>query len=89
MRVHVHLPSGDDCSVSLSENRPISELNDAAQHRFPRRLKLTAKGQQLDLTVTLSEAGLRDGDMVTAVAQLGKVAATGQAWPGRRGCDLG
>ena len=62
---------------------PISERTAAAQ-QFQRRSRLTAKGRQLDLTATLSTAGLRDGDVVTAVVQLGKLAATHHsfAWYG-------
>ena len=54
----------------------ISELKAAAQQHFRRPVKLTAKGRQLDLTATLYEAGLRDGDVVAAVVQLGKLATT-------------
>ena len=44
--------------------------------------KLTANGQPLDLTFTLDEAGLRDGDVVDAVVQLPKLASTSgvSAW---------
>ena len=76
MKVDVHLPSGDGCSVAVAPKRLISEVKAAAQQHFQRRLKLTAKGQQLDLTATLSEAGLRDGDVVAAAVQLCKLAAT-------------
>ena len=79
MKLDVHLPNGDGCSITLAPKRPISELKAAAQRHFQRRLKLTAEGRQLNLTATLSEAGLRDGD-VTAVAQLGKLAATKYAF---------
>ena len=58
----------------------ITELKDAAQKHFQRPLKLSAEGRQLDLTATFSEAGLRDGDVVTAVVQLGKLAATDNAF---------
>ncbi|CAJ1424080.1 unnamed protein product [Effrenium voratum] len=87
MKVDVHLPSGDGCSVEVSPATLIRELKAAAQQHFQRRLKLTAKGQQLDLTATVSEAGLGDGDVVDAVAQLGKLAATEQAFAliGHRG----
>ena len=54
MNVDDNLPSGDGCSVAVSPETPISELKAAAQ-LFRRRLKLTAKGRQLDLTA-LSEA---------------------------------
>ena len=80
MKVDVHLPSGDGCSISLPAKRPISELKATAQQHFQRRLKLTAKGQQFDLTSTLHESGLRDGDVVFAVLQLGKLAATRAAF---------
>ena len=80
MQVHVHLPNGDGCSVEVSAATPISELKAVAQQHFQRRLKLTAKGRQLHETATLSEAALQDGDVVLAVAQLGKLAATGGAF---------
>ena len=47
---------------------------------FSRFLKLTAKGQPLDLTVTLSQAGLRDGNVVDAICLPVKLAATGSAF---------
>ena len=80
MKVHVYLPSGDGCSIEVSPATPISNLKDAAQQHFQRPLQLTAKGQQLDLTATLSEVGLRDEDVVTAVVRLGKLAATDAAF---------
>ena len=76
----MHLPNGDGCSVEVSPATPISELKAAAQKHFQRPLKLIAKGQRLDLTATLSEAGLRAGDVVAAVVQLGKLAATHKAF---------
>ncbi|CAJ1342428.1 unnamed protein product, partial [Effrenium voratum] len=87
MKVDVHLPSGVGCSIEVSPETPISELKAAAQQHFRRRLKLIAKGQQLDLTATLSEVGLQDGDVVAAVVQLGQLAATGKAfaWHGHGG----
>ncbi|CAJ1354794.1 unnamed protein product [Effrenium voratum] len=87
MKVHVHLPGGDGCSARLSPKLPITELKAAAQQHFQRRLKLTSEGRQLDLTATLSEAGLRDGDVVAAVVQLGELAATDEAfaWHGPGG----
>ena len=81
MKLDVHLPSGDGFSVEVSPAMRMSELKAAVQKHFQQRLKLTAKGQQLDLTATLNEAGLRDGDLVTAVVQLGKLcAATSKAF---------
>ena len=80
MKVHVHLPSGDGCSIEVSPATSISELKAAAQQLSKRRLKLTANGQQLDLTATVTEAGLRDRDVVVAVVQLGKLAATHKAF---------
>ena len=80
MKVDVHLPSGDSCSISLLGKRPISELKAAAQQHFQRRLKLTAKGRQLDLRATLSEDRLDDGDVVVAVVQPAKLAATDKAF---------
>ena len=87
MKVDVHLPSGNACSVEVSPETLISELKVAAQQHFQRRLKPAAKGRQLDLKATLSEAGLRDGDVVAAVAQLGKLAAARMAfaWHGHGG----
>ncbi|CAJ1412896.1 unnamed protein product [Effrenium voratum] len=80
MKVDVYLPSGDGFSVEVSPATPISELKAAAQRHFQRRLKLTAKGRQLELTATLGEAGLQDGDVVAAVVQLGKVTTTDKAF---------
>ena len=68
----VHLPNGDDCSVEVSPAMRISELKAAAQQHLQRPLKLTAQGRQLDLTATVSKAGLGDGEIVTAVVELGK-----------------
>ena len=50
-------------------------------------MKLIAEGRQLDLTATLREVGLQDGDVVAAVVQLGQLAATGKAfaWHGHGG----
>ena len=76
MKVDVYLPSGDGCSIAVSPETPVRELEAAACQHFERRLKLITKGQQLDLTLTLSEAGLRDGDVMAAVVLLGKLAAT-------------
>ena len=83
MKVDVHLPSGDVCSIEAS---PTTLISKPAQQHFQRRLKLTAQGQQLELTATLSEAGFQDGDVVAAVVLLGKPAATCKAfaWHGRR-----
>ena len=80
MKVDVYLPCGAGCSIAVSPETPISELKAAAQHKFQRRLKLTAEGRQLDLTATLREAGLRDGDVLTAVVQLANLSATDRAF---------
>ena len=87
MKVDIHLPSGDGYSVELSPATLISELKAAAQRHFQRRLKLIADGRQLDLTATLSEVGLQDGDVVAAVLQLGQLAGAGKAfaWHGHGG----
>ena len=52
MKVDVHLPSADVCSVEVSPETLVSELKAAAQQHFQRRLKLIAKCRQLDLTAT-------------------------------------
>ena len=57
MKVDVVLPSGDGCSIAVSPETSIRELKTSAEQHFHRRLKLTAKGRQLDLTATLGEAG--------------------------------
>ena len=65
----------------MSPETPVRELKAAAQQQFQRRfLKLTAKGRPLDLSATLSRAGLRDGDVVDAVVQPVKLAATKKAF---------
>ena len=69
MKVNVHLPSGDGYSVEVSPETAIQ-----------RRLRLIAKGCQLDLTATLCQLGLRDRDAVAAVAQLGQLAAAREAF---------
>ena len=58
MKVNVHLPSGDGCSIEVSPETPISELKAAAQQHFQRRLTLTAQGGQLDLTATVTSPEL-------------------------------
>ena len=80
MKVDVYLPSGIGCSVEVSPAMLVSELKAAAQQHFQRPLKLIAKGRRLDLTATVSQAGLGDGETVTAVAELGKLAATDRAF---------
>ena len=80
MKVDVHLPSGAGCSVTVSAEAPISELKATVQQHFKRRLKLVAKGRQLDLTATLTQFGLQDGDSVAAVVQLGKLASAHEAF---------
>ena len=80
MKVDVYLPNGVGCSVEISPAMLVSELKAAAQQHFQRPFKLTAKGRRLDLTATVSEAGLGDGEIVAAVAELGKLAATAKAF---------
>ena len=80
MKVDVYLPSGDGFSIAVSSEMLVKELQAAAQQHFERRLKLIAKGKELDLTLTLSAAGLRDGDVVAAAVQLGKLAASDAAF---------
>ena len=80
MKVDVQLPSGSGCSIEVSPETRLSELKAAAQQHFQRRLKLTARGRQLDLTATVSQAGLRDGDAVDAVVQRVMMAATNKAF---------
>ena len=80
MKVNVHLPSGDAYSVEVSPAALIGELKAAAQQHFQRRLQLAAEGRRLDLMATLSEAGLRDGDTVAAIVQLGMLTAAKKAF---------
>ena len=80
MKVDVYLPSGNCCSISLSPESTVSELTAKAQQHFDRRLKLTAKGLQLDVAATLSRAGLQDGDAVDAVVQPLQLAASAAAF---------
>ena len=92
MQVEVHLLSGSGFSISLSPETPIRELKAAAQQHFQRGfLKLFAKGQPLDLTATLSQAGLRDGDVVDAVVQPVQAATTEHSLctSRKQGRDLG
>ena len=47
MKLEVSLPSGSACCVSISAERPVSELRAQAQQHFQRRLVLCARGQPL------------------------------------------
>ena len=78
MQVHVYLPSGKSCSVSLpSPESSVHELKAAAQQEFKRRfLRLAFKAQQLELSSSLSEAGVENGDHIDAFVQPVKLAST-------------
>ena len=93
MKVDVYLPSGDGCCIAVSLTATIGELKAAAEQHFQRRLKLIAKGRQLDLTATRTEAGVArwgDGDCGCAAWQAScHLQGVRLEWGRGRGCDLG
>ena len=82
MQVHVYLPSGKSCSVSLpSPDSSVRALKTEAQKQLNRRfLRLAFAGQQLDPSSTLHEAGVRDGDGIDAIVLPVKIASTERAF---------
>ena len=81
MQLKVYLASAKSCSIALPPESSIRELKAEAQQQLERRfLGLLFGSQELDPSLTLADAGLRDGDSITAIAQLVKLASTSQAF---------
>ncbi|CAJ1436899.1 unnamed protein product [Effrenium voratum] len=77
MQVHVYLPSGKGCSLTVSPEWKVYEVKAEAQRQLKRCcLSLAFGGQQLDPSCTLSDSGLQDGDSIAAIAQPIKLAST-------------
>ncbi|CAJ1429565.1 unnamed protein product [Effrenium voratum] len=81
MQVHVYLPSGKSCSVSLPPESSIRELKAAAQQQLKCRfLALAFRGQQLDVSSALGEVGVRDGEHIDAIMQSVRFASTASSF---------
>ena len=68
--------------MTLPLGATVAELKAAAQQQLERGcLRLVAHGQPLDSGCTLSEAGVRDGDAISAVVvQQAQISATDSAF---------
>ncbi|CAJ1457415.1 unnamed protein product [Effrenium voratum] len=81
LSVDVCLPSGSSGSIAVVPEMSVRDLKSAAQQLFRRRfLRLIFGGRPLELWDTLSEAGLRNGDRVDAVALPVRLASTGTSF---------
>ena len=77
MEVNVCLSSGRSCSVTLPSQATVHELKAEVQGKLNLRfLRLAFGGQLLDLSSTLSDVGVRDGDSISAIVQPLKLAST-------------
>ena len=82
LHVDVALPSGKGTSLAILQSSKVGDLRILAQKSLEKTsLRLvTAEGRDLDPLESLQSAGLRDGDRLTAVVQMPKVAATNTAF---------
>ena len=82
LRVSVALPSGQGETFSLERSSKVGDLKVLAQKSFKRGfLRLVAADRSMvDPTVSLQDAGLEDGDHLTAIAVEAKLAATEEAF---------
>ncbi|CAJ1363519.1 unnamed protein product [Effrenium voratum] len=81
MEVYVYLPSGKSCSFVLPPETRIREVKAEAQRQFKCRfLRLAFAGQQLDLSSTLRDLGVQNGDHIDAVVQPVKLASNDSAF---------
>ena len=81
LSVEVCLVSGSSCSVTLPLTATVAELKAAVQQQLGRGcLRLVPHGQPLDSGCTLSEAGVRDGDAISAVVQQAQISAAEAAF---------
>jgi len=82
LRVSVALPSGQGETFSLERSSKVGDLKVLAQKSFKRGfLRLVAADRSMvDPTVSLQDAGLEDGDHLTAIAVEAKLAATDEAF---------
>ena len=83
LHLTVALPSGRSENLALPESATVEDLKVLANQSLGRcHLRLiTSEGQVLtDLAASLRDAGLKDKDILTAVARQVKVAATNKAF---------
>ena len=76
--VQVTLLSGQSASIYLQSSSPVGDLRKKAQHELRACIgkMINASGVLLDDSASLVQAGVADGDAVTALAQDVRVAAT-------------
>ena len=75
------MASGKSCSLVLSPNASVRELKAEAQKLLRRRfLRLALQGQLLDISSSLLEVGVRDGDSIDAVVQPVKLSSSDKAF---------
>lgn len=81
-QLHVVLPSGRTSEPLYFQNSSkVVELKIAAQQSLRQGfLQLVVDGNRLDLAASLQDAGLHNGDTVTAIVQAVKLAATQSAF---------
>ena len=81
LQISVTLPSGQGETFSLEPSSKVGDLRVLAQKSFQRGfLRLVAADQRVDPSKSLQDAGLEDGDHLTASAVDAKLAATDQAF---------
>ena len=83
LQVNVALASGRSVNLSVPESCKVQDLKVLAQQSFGQGFVklITAEGRRLnDLTKTLDESGIQDGNHLMAIAQEAKLAATDQAF---------
>ena len=82
LHVDVALPSGKGTSLAILQSSKVGDLRILAQKSLEKTSLwlVTAEGRDLDPLESLQSAGLRDGDRLTAVVQMPKVAATNTAF---------
>ena len=77
----VALPSGRSEEFSLEPSSKVGDLRVLAQRAFQLGfLRLVAADRVVDPTKSLQDAGLEDGDHLTALAVEAQVAATARAF---------
>lgn len=79
--IQMFLPSGRNVTVSVSPAQTLIELRKMAKQTFGRGfLQLLSGGIILSPDLTISSAGLKDGDTLTAIFQASNLVATQEAF---------
>ena len=79
--IHIFLPSGREVTVSVSPTQTLMELKKMAKQTFGSGfLQLLSEGSVLSPDLTISSAGLKDGDTLTAIFQTANLVATQEAF---------